>query len=80
MDMNATDRIHSGYSFISLCSKSCFCIPGIYAGGTMVIEEAFSPEQALNTMEKEDVTIFLVCRRCIVILLNTPKMANTYNY
>ena len=49
-------------------------IPTIYKGGTIIIEEAFSPEKTLNTMEQEKVTIFFGVPAMYSILLNTPKM------
>jgi len=71
----STDRIHIVTPLFHCAASHVFCIPGIYAGGTIVIEEAFSPEKALETMEKEDVTIFFGVPAMYMILLNTPKMA-----
>ena len=57
------------------CAAShCFSIPTIQRGGTVIIEETFSPAETLNTMEKEKVTIFFGVPAIYSTLLNTPLM------
>lgn len=73
--ITSDDRTHIVTPLFHCAASHCFSIPTIYKGGTIVIEEAFSPEQTLNTMEKEKVTIFFGVPAMYSILLNTPKMS-----
>ncbi|WP_423801828.1 class I adenylate-forming enzyme family protein [Neobacillus sp. SAB-20_R2A] len=77
MEITAADRMHIVTPLFHCAASHCFTVPTIYKGGTVVIEEAFSPEQTLRTMEKEKVTIFFGVPAIYSILLNTPKMAET---
>lgn len=70
-----SDRVQIVTPLFHCAASHVFCIPVIYAGGTIVIEEAFSPEKALHTMEKEEITIFFGVPAMYMILLNTPKMS-----
>lgn len=78
MELNAKDRMHIVAPLFHCAASHVFSIPVIYAGGTIVIEEAFSPEQTINTLEKENITIFFGVPSMYNILLNTPKMENLY--
>ncbi|WP_075617183.1 class I adenylate-forming enzyme family protein [Paenisporosarcina indica] len=74
MSLTSSDRMQVVTPLFHCAACHVFCIPVIYAGGTMVIEEAFSPEQALKTMVQEEITIFFGVPAMYSILLNTPKM------
>lgn len=74
MELNAQDRMQIVAPLFHCAASHVFSIPVIYAGGTIVIEEAFSPEQALTTMEQEKITIFFGVPAMYSILLNTPKI------
>lgn len=74
MDLNKQDRMQIVAPLFHCAASHVFSIPVIYAGGTIVIEEAFSPEQALTTMEQEEITIFFGVPAMYSILLNTPKI------
>lgn len=76
LETTADDRTHIVTPLFHCAASHCFTIPTIYRGGTVVIEEAFSPESTLNTMEKEKVTIFFGVPAIYSILLNTFKIAN----
>ncbi len=76
LEMTSDDRMHIVAPLFHCAASHCFSIPTIYKGGTTVIEEAFSPEKTLNTMEKEKVTIFFGVPAMYSILLNTPKMSS----
>ncbi|MFJ8064672.1 class I adenylate-forming enzyme family protein [Psychrobacillus sp. NPDC096426] len=76
MELNSKDRMQIVAPLFHCAASHVFSIPVIYAGGTIVIEEGFSPERALNTMEQEDITIFFGVPAMYSILLNTPKMEN----
>lgn len=75
MEITSHDRTHIVTPLFHCAASHCFSIPTIYKGGTIVIEEAFSPEKTLHTMEKEKVTIFFGVPAMYSILLNTPKMS-----
>ncbi|WP_416827837.1 class I adenylate-forming enzyme family protein [Ectobacillus polymachus] len=74
MEMTSDDRTHIVTPLFHCAAIHCFTVPTILRGGTVVIEEAFSPEQTLDTMEKQNVTIFFGVPAMYSILLNTPKM------
>lgn len=76
MELNAEDRMQIVAPLFHCAASHVFSIPVIYAGGTIIIEEGFSPERTLNTMEREKVTIFFGVPAMYSILLNTPKMEN----
>lgn len=75
MNLTSSDRMQVVTPLFHCAACHVFSIPVIYAGGTMVIEEAFSPEQTLKTMVQEEITIFFGVPAMYSILLNTPKMA-----
>lgn len=78
MELNAQDRMQIVAPLFHCAASHVFSIPVIYAGGTIVIEEGFSPERALHTMEHEEITIFFGVPAMYSILLNTPKMENLH--
>ncbi|WP_350346147.1 long-chain-fatty-acid--CoA ligase [Heyndrickxia faecalis] len=75
MDLSREDRVHIVTPLFHCAACHVFSIPAIYRGGTMIIEEQFSPEKTLETMEKEKVTVFFGVPAMYSILLNAPKMA-----
>ncbi|MBM4761741.1 long-chain fatty acid--CoA ligase [Bacillus sp. B15-48] len=74
LEMKADDRMHIVTPLFHCAASHCFSTPTILKGGTVVIEEAFSPEKTLATMEKEKVTIFFGVPAIYSILLNTQKL------
>lgn len=74
MSLTSSDRMQVVTPLFHCAACHVFSIPVIYAGGTMVIEEAFSPEQTLKTMVQEEITIFFGVPAMYSILLNTPRM------
>lgn len=78
MELNSKDRMQIVAPLFHCAASHVFSIPVIYAGGTIVIEEGFSPERALNTMEQKDITIFFGVPAMYSILLNTSKMENLH--
>lgn len=77
MEITGDDRMHIVTPLFHCAASHCFSIPTVYQGGAVVIEEAFSPEKTLHTMEKERVTIFFGVPAMYTILLNTPEMKQT---
>jgi len=76
MNITSEDRMHIVAPLFHCAASHVFSIPVIYRGGTIIIEELFSPEQAMKTMEQERVTIFFGVPAMYNMLLNTPKMAS----
>ncbi|MFC4355493.1 class I adenylate-forming enzyme family protein [Chryseomicrobium palamuruense] len=74
MGLNHEDRVQIVTPLFHCAASHVFSIPVIYAGGTIVIEEAFSPEAAMDTLENEDITIFFGVPAMYSILLNNPRM------
>lgn len=81
MDMDANDRMHIVAPLFHCAASHVFSIPVIYKGGMVIIEEAFSPETTIRTMENERATIFFGVPAMYSILLNTPALeqADTSN-
>jgi len=75
MELTSNDRMQISTPLFHCAASHCFSVPTIYKGGTVIIEEAFSPEQTPVTMEKEKVTVFFGVPAMYSILLNTPKMS-----
>lgn len=75
LETSANDRMHIVTPLFHCAASHCFTTPTILRGGTVVIEESFSPAQTLETMEREEVTIFFGVPAIFSILLNTPKLA-----
>ncbi|HHY20473.1 MAG TPA: long-chain fatty acid--CoA ligase, partial [Bacilli bacterium] len=74
MDMVKHDRTHIVAPLYHCAASHVLSIPTIYAGGALVIEEGFSPEQTMKTMEEEDVTIFFGVPAMYNIMLNTNRL------
>ena len=74
LELTTNDRMQISTPLFHCAASHCFSVPTVYSGGTVVIEEAFSPEQTIETMEKEKVTVFFGVPAMFSILLNTPKM------
>lgn len=74
MEMSNVDRMHIVAPLFHCAASHVFAIPTIYAGGSLIIEEGFSPAQTLQTMEKEKVTIFFGVPAMYNILLTTPEL------
>ncbi|MCM3766184.1 class I adenylate-forming enzyme family protein [Neobacillus niacini] len=77
LEVTSSDRMHIVTPLFHCAASHCFSIPTILRGGTVVIEEAFSPEKTLETMEREQVTIFFGVPAIYSILLNTSKLSQT---
>lgn len=74
LEITSDDRTHIVTPLFHCAASHAFATPTIQRGGTLVIEEAFSPTKTLETMEKEKVTIFFGVPAIYSILLNTPKL------
>ena len=74
LELNSADRMQIVAPLFHCAASHVFSIPIIYAGGTVVIEEGFSPEQTMDTLEQEKITVFFGVPAMYSILLNSPKM------
>ncbi|WP_209123247.1 class I adenylate-forming enzyme family protein [Alkalihalobacillus sp. BA299] len=74
MEITNNDRMHIVAPLFHCAASHVFTVPTIYAGGALIIEEGFSPEQTIKTMEKEKVTIFFGVPAMYSILLTTPSL------
>lgn len=74
LELNSADRMQIVAPLFHCAASHVFSIPVIYAGGTVVIEEGFSPEQTMDTLEKERITVFFGVPAMYSILLNSSKM------
>ncbi len=74
MAMDDNDRVHIVAPLFHCAASHVFSIPVIYKGGMVIIEEAFSPETTIQTMENERATIFFGVPAMYSILLNTPTL------
>lgn len=74
LELNSADRMQIVAPLFHCAASHVFSIPVIYAGGMVVIEEGFSPEQTMDTLEQEKITVFFGVPAMYSILLNSPKM------
>lgn len=74
LELNSGDRMQIVAPLFHCAASHVFSIPIIYAGGTVIIEEGFSPEQTMDTLEQEKITVFFGVPAMYSILLNSPKM------
>lgn len=74
LELNSDDRMQIVAPLFHCAASHVFSIPVIYAGGTVVIEEGFSPNQTMETLEKEKITVFFGVPAMYSILLNNSKM------
>lgn len=74
LELNSEDRMQIVAPLFHCAASHVFSIPVIYAGGTVVIEEGFSPEQTMDTLEQERITVFFGVPAMYSILLNSSKM------
>jgi long-chain acyl-CoA synthetase len=74
MEMDQNDRMHIVAPLFHCAASHVFSIPIIYKGGMVIIEETFSPESTIRTMEQQRATIFFGVPAMYSILLNTPSL------
>ena len=74
MEMDHDDRMHIVAPLFHCAASHVFSIPVIYKGGMVIIEETFSPESTIRTMEQQRATIFFGVPAMYSILLNTPSL------
>ena len=79
MNMNEKDRMFICTPLFHCAGSHVFAVPTILKGGTVIVEEAFSPEQTLKKLVETKATIFFGVPAMYTILLNKPELS-TYNF
>lgn len=74
MEITNNDRMHIVAPLFHCAASHVFTVPTIYSGGSLIIEEGFSPEQTIQTMEEKKATIFFGVPAMYSILLTTPSL------
>ncbi|WP_155593520.1 class I adenylate-forming enzyme family protein [Lysinibacillus cavernae] len=72
MNMSRKDKMFICTPLFHCAGLHVFAMPMIYQGGTIVIEEAFSPTKTLAQIAATDATIFFGVPSMYTIILNTP--------
>lgn len=74
MDMTDADRMLISTPLFHCAACHVFMIPITYKGGTVIIEEAFSPKGTVELIEQAKPTIFFGVPAMYTILLNLPNI------
>ncbi|WP_431028917.1 class I adenylate-forming enzyme family protein [Lysinibacillus sp. LZ02] len=72
MEMTEQDRMFICTPLFHCAGSHVFAVPTLYAGGTVIIEEAFSPEKTLQQLVETEATIFFGVPAMYMILLSRP--------
>lgn len=74
MDITDDDRMLISTPLFHCAACHVFMIPITYKGGTVIIEEAFSPKGTVELLEQAKPTIFFGVPAMYTILLNLPNI------
>lgn len=74
MQMTAADRMYICTPLFHCAGSHVFAVPTMLKGGTVIIEEAFSPDQTLKNLVETKATIFFGVPAMYTILLNKPEL------
>lgn len=72
MNMSSKDKMFICTPLFHCAGLHVFAMPMFYQGGTVVIEEAFSPTKTLAQIAATEATIFFGVPSMYTIILNTP--------
>lgn len=72
--LRSDDRVMIVAPLFHCAAAHVFMLPTMYAGGTLIIEPGFHPEQAIESIQAHDVSIFFGVPAMYMILLSMPKM------
>ncbi|MGG2112962.1 long-chain fatty acid--CoA ligase [Lysinibacillus pakistanensis] len=79
MNMTKEDRMFICTPLFHCAGLHVFAMPMFYQGGTVIIEEAFSPAITLKQLAMTEATIFFGVPSMYTIILNTPSfMEHTF--
>lgn len=76
MDINGDDRMLVSTPLFHCAASHVFVVPVTNKGGSIVIEEAFSPDQTLSMLKSSRPTMFFGVPAMYSILLNRPDIKN----
>ncbi|MED3661475.1 class I adenylate-forming enzyme family protein [Ureibacillus terrenus] len=79
MKLTEKDRTYICTPLFHCAGLHVFAVPTLYKGGTVVIEEAFSPDRTLRNLVETEATIFFGVPAMYTILLNKPEIGE-YNF
>lgn len=79
MNMTSADRMYICTPLFHCAGSHVFAVPTMYKGGTVIIAEAFTPDQTLKNLVDTEATIFFGVPAMYTILLNKPELA-AYNF
>ncbi|MGN7479350.1 class I adenylate-forming enzyme family protein [Solibacillus silvestris] len=79
MNMTSNDRMFICTPLFHCAGSHVFAVPTILKGGTVIIEEAFSPDQTLKNLVETNATIFFGVPAMYTILLSKREL-QTYNF
>ncbi|WCN39216.1 class I adenylate-forming enzyme family protein [Aneurinibacillus uraniidurans] len=72
LGMQKEDRVMIVAPLFHCAAAHVFMLPLIYGGGTLVIESGFHPQGTIESLQKNEVSIFFGVPAMYMILLNTP--------
>ena len=76
MNMTASDRMYICTPLFHCAGSHVFAVPTMSKGGTVIIEEVFSPDTVLKRIVDTETTIFFGVPAMYTILLNKPEIAD----
>lgn len=79
MKMTNEDRMYVCTPLFHCAGSHVFAVPTMYRGGSVIIDEAFSPDRTLNKLVDTKATIFFGVPAMYTILLNKPEL-ESYNF
>ena len=79
MKMTNNDRMYICTPLFHCAGSHVFAVPTMYRGGSIIIDEAFSPDRTLENLVETKATIFFGVPAMYTILLNKPELKN-YNF
>ncbi|WP_332646144.1 class I adenylate-forming enzyme family protein [Lysinibacillus sp. 54212] len=74
MNMTNEDRMYICTPLFHCAGSHVFAVPTMYKGGTVIIEEAFSPHRTLRNLVETEATIFFGVPAMYTILLTKPEL------
>lgn len=76
MELSPTDRTFICTPLFHCAGCHVFAVPTIFAGGAVVIDEAFSPDKTLKQLVATQSTIFFGVPAMYTILLSKPELSS----
>lgn len=79
MKITENDRTYICTPLFHCAGSHVFALPTMYKGGTIVVEEAFSPDRTLKNIVQTETTIFFGVPAMYTIILSKPEIQD-YNF